>query len=393
MQCPWQSYPSRRSRRPSSRCREVLTEIALLIPDAAKPIFDSIAQEPAPLPAEAKDPESVLVKVLGDKGPCAKVARMTELEADLTKLKAALATLSSGGDAVAEMREAMQVKVDAAQAALTKSAKEVPSQDHEYRAILEAKSHYELKIQERKDREQRGSLKAAERSKERHQHVAKLKLQVLKLEAGLKKLEEDNCAKHKARSVAAEALDAKVRTLIETKLAGLKAPAPASSSQPPPNTELGAPYGLTAPLALPDVAPRPVPSTLDELMDAKKLIARLQEQLEVGANRFVTEYEKNFEDIQPHQLPKPWVPAPELLPAVGALYQSLQSWATAGAVSPFDWKSLEPILGDKLVPTTVAQQLLGDTWLRFYDSGPPQPSAVVPKQVGLLIWHCLGEVN
>ena len=358
----------------------LLDAIPLLLPHAANGIIQSLAKEHAPGPVDTRTPEEILSKLLGGRGAVARVAKRDELEDDIKKLNSGIAALASGGDAVTEAVATLTKQREAAETALQKLNKDTPSQDHEYRAVQEAKSSFELTIQARKDRESRGQTNAQGRHALRKVLIQDLKDQIALLEAGVAEAESKNNTVHTKRVADMANLDMKVLELFDRKLQSLQ-------------TTRQAPLPETAPQArqaLPGPAPQPTHVT--ELENARKQIAALQAKLEQGIAKILSDFECSFE-VSQDQLPKVTIPEAAHLPAVAALYETMASWSLAGASMPFDWVAIDPVVGDALDIITITKELLGALWAKWYDAGDPEKTAVVPRQVALLLLHCLSSIK
>jgi len=165
------STPPKRLALPTS----LLEATPLLTADILKVVTDSLAQETVPAAFDQKDPDAALAKAIGERGPVAKIAKKSEVEANISKFKAVVATLQGGGEECADLLKAAQANLDTAVAQLSKISKDTPSPTHEHKALLEVRSAHEANTQARRDREQKGVAKAAERLQERHQHLAELR--------------------------------------------------------------------------------------------------------------------------------------------------------------------------------------------------------------------------
>ena len=140
------------------------------------------------------------------------------------------------------------------------------------------------------------------------------------------------------------------------------------------------------------MAPPQMSTPLEELKAAREQIAQLQERLHAAADRVQTAFDKAF-DVEPSQLPKAVLPAQNQLPSYGALYRTIQSWTMAGATNPFDWDALAAATGqDGPHPTAIAMDLLGPIWQKWY-AAVPEGSAVVPRQLALLLFHGLNSIK
>jgi len=383
---------------------EVLKAIPLLLPGAADEIIKGLQKETKPGQPETRQPEVVLAKFLGDKGPVARVAKRDELMADISRLKAGITAMSAGGEVAKGAVALLEQQLETAETTLAKLAKDSPSHDHEYKAICEAKSSYELSIQSRKDREARGELKAQERNRARGKFFRDLRDQITLLEQSALELVTTNNDKHLEKAMALSDLDTKVLELFDSKLKALEvAPlAPAAAANPGYVMPAGPGQGVIAPLALlPPVTAES--NTLAELAAAKLKIAQIEEEsrraiemlkekVKEDDDKVHAEFNRNFDDALNH-LPQVKIPEMEHLPAVGSLHLALQRWECSGASIPFDWESLKPIIGDKLDIVAVSMELMGPAWKFWYQAGNPAPSWVVPRQVALLLLHCLNDIK
>ena len=360
-----------------------IAKVPLLLPEAIKVITDSLLLETIPTMTEMKNPETVMQKILGDRGPAAKVAKVLELQTSISALKVMLETSKSGGDNMSDLEQIMTTKLEAAESALLKAQRDAPSQLSELKAVQEAKSSHEASVQARKDQQQKGSDKAAERKALRHAHIKKLRDQLSALEADLAVLEDENNNAHSKRAAALAAVDAKVVDLFDIKIKSLQqqaaqavqrqGPAPAQvQAQPPaPST--------TAPLQICDTA-----ATLAELEETKKKLIELQAKFQSEANAVMQQFEKSYADINPAMLPETKLPDPTHITAAGAVHEVLQNWAVAGAIDPFDWDTLDLAVGPSLEAVQVTKELVGgDLWPRWYPESQPLGPSVVPRQLAL----------
>jgi len=373
----------------------VTDELEFLFPAAAGKVVASLALEVVPSPVEAKCPSATMAKFIGERGPTAKTARKHELEKTIERLKSALTSLQGGGDGVAEVAESLKSKIEVHEKELSKIAKDQPSQDHERMAIAEARSSYEVAMQARLDREVKGASKSAERQKERLEHIAALKREVSKLEEGTIKAYDENAAKHKARAESAAALDKEVLALFDKKLATLTEPQAmqgiTAGAQAP---QQGPPNAGPLALSLVAAANLEVPTnTLEELAEARKVIAVLSAKLETSINTVKMTFEKAFEDIQPDDLPKPAVADRKALETCGGIFRTLDEWSKVGAVTMFDWKALDLTVNNGTDCKVMAKELVGGLWDRWYVDDEPDDHSVVPRQLGLLIHYVLGMVK
>jgi len=378
---------------------ELRAQIPLLLPSAAKAIVESLAQEGVPMTLEPRSPESIMAKTIGDRGPSAKVAKVSELQSTIAKLKIMLETSSGSGEAMDDIEVALKAKLETAESALTKAQKDAPSQLSELKAVLEAKSSYEVSMQTRKDTQHRGMTKAAEREAQCRKHIQALKDQVVALENGLTKILNVNNAAHAARADAQTAVDTKVLALFDVKIAALQAsgaaqsqgPAGAQPQVPPPGGAQSSGGALA--LALPPIQQNAAPGTLAELEEYKKKFAALQAGMQTATYVFEQQFSRSFDDILPEMLPPTEIPESDMLTAYGSIYRNLQSWAVAGTNQPFDWEALDLMAGPSHDAVDVARKLLGGVWDKWYKDEQPHPSAVVPRQFALHLMHCLNNVK
>ena len=362
---------------------EIEEKTPLLTTDVLK--IDSLHYEIIPPDLEARTPEATLTKFIGEKSPTAKAARRAEMEADSAKFKAAIASLNivgGGGESMAGAIADLQAKLDANEAALVKVIKDQPTQGHERKAVVEAKSKFEVAMQARKDREDQGLAKAQERRQERHQHIAKLKAQLDILDAELAKMEDASDAKYKARAVKAQEQDMDVIKLFDKKLESLQAAVDMDTTSGP---------GAAA-IALPPIPAQPSQVATQEFADIaamKKHIEVLEAKLKEAAEKVTKEFEIRFEDIQAAALPTLDVPDKKEIPAYMSLLQVLNNWHCSGAALPFDWEALAKVTTDGPKPVDMCRKLLGSTWGKWYGQAGPLESAIVPRQVALLAHYNL----
>ena len=379
---------------------DLLEAAPLLTAGILKVVSDSLAQETVPATFEQKDPEAALAKAIGERGPVAKIAKKFEIEANISKFKAVVATLQGGGDDCSELLKAAQANLDAAVAQLGKISKDTPSPTHEHKALLEVRSAHEANTQARRDREQKGLMKAAERLKERHQHIADLKSQLEAVEAGLTTIENKNAAKHADRATAAAAFDAKVLSLLDARIASAaSAEASAAASTAVPLGQLAippavAPVSGQAPAPPgPSQPPAQPPSLLEELAAARTHIEQLQQQVHTQSGAIISAFEHHFVDVDVSMLPKASPPSENEKVAYAALFQAMSFWFSAGAACPFEWHALSTTMKDAMNLIDVAKALLGNTlWELWYPTARPDDMAVVPRQVAILLYQSLSNL-
>jgi len=119
----------------------------------------------------------------------------------------------------------------------------------------------------------------------------------------------------------------------------------------------------------------------------------LQSQLAAGASLVTKQFEYSVEDLQPHDIPPPDLPDKDMMLTYGGMFQTLQAWYFAGAVTPFEWAALKENIGDQADVIAVARVLLGSACEKWFTAIPPTMGSVVPRQVALLMLHCLTQVR
>jgi len=363
---------------------EVAAQVPLLLPDAAQTIIASLALEFKAVMPDSKDPEAIVTKTIGDRGPAAKVARVAELEAQVVKLRAMLATSMDGGDSLDEIGASIRLKLEESETALAKAKRDVPSQSSELKAVLEAKATYELNMQTHRDQQQRGCAKAKERKAARHAHLQSLKDQILILEKAMSSLESENDEAHKKRAAAVTSLDAKVLQLFDVRIAALQ-PKPEQVATPPPPE--GPPQALA--LAAPPVDQ--VPSSLTELQEFRQKYEEMRLRMEAAIGVMASQFTASFEDITPDMLPPTEVPDDNVIASYGAIYHFLESWSVSGS-APFDWDAFDTAAGTHDV-IEIVKKLLGPVWSKWYATASPGPTLVVPRQLADLVAYCLKNVR
>jgi len=363
---------------------EVAAQVPLLLPDAAQTIVASLALEIKAVMPDSKDPEAIVIKTIGDRGPAAKVARVAELEAQVVKLRSMLATSMDGGESLDEIGASIKLKLEESETALAKAKRDVPSQSSELKAVLEAKATYELNMQTHRDQQQRGCAKAKERKAARHAHLQSLKDQILILEKAMSSLESENDEAHKKRAAAVTSLDAKVLQLFDVRIAALQ-PRPDQVANPPP------PEGPPQPLALTAPAVDQVPSSLIELQEFRKKYEEMRLRMEAAIGVMASQFTASFEDITPDMLPPTQVPDDNVIASYGAIYHFLESWSVSGS-APFDWDAFDTAAGTHDV-IEIVKKLLGPVWSKWYATALPGPTLVVPRQLADLVAYCLKNVR
>jgi len=313
-------------------------------------------------------------------------------------------TTLSDGDAFADIRKSLEDKRRTAENALTKVLKDAPTPHHELKAVEEARSSYEVFVQARRDREEKGAKKAVARAAGRRKHLADVRAQVVELETEMLSLEAGNVVKHASKVKDAADMDVKVLALLDRRIADLKsaAAAPPPTVPTPAVPQAGGAAAASAPqpvlaahtlaVALPE-APA-LDTTYISTLEAQRVqISQLQAQLQVEVTRADTLFNAVFEEVKQAHLPPPELPGQDQLQAYVGLYQTLMAWSMAGAATPFDWAALETSTGQTVKPADLAKTLLGDVWNRWYLDAPPVPRDVVPRQVATLMLSCLNRVK
>jgi len=361
-------------------------QIDLLVPEAIKVITDSLYQEIAPTVAEGKSPESILSKLIGERGPTAKIARRAELQADIVRYRDALVIFSPAGDSASEITDGIKLKLKAAEEALAKATKDAPSQDHELKAVQEARSSFEVAMQERLDRQQKGAAKALERKQARHLHIQKQRDQLKILEDGLSEMEKSNDEKHAAKQSMAMEADKKVLELFDIKIAALSSPQPqVPALTAGPQTAAG-----VNPLAVATPVPHE-PETLAQIREYRLKIDELTAKLMSGASKVQAEFERAI-NLTEDELPIFKTPTKPQMPIYGALFKTMQQWSLRGANEPFDWETLDQLTGPDTKAWEVTVFVLGDLLKRWYPNGAPMADDVVPKQLALTLIQCLTKL-
>jgi len=372
---------------------EVAAKVPLLIPDAAQTIIASLALEYKPVMPDSKDPEAIVAKTIGDRGPAAKVAKVADLEAQAGRLRAMLANSTGGGDALEELAAPIRLKLEEVETTLAKAKRDVPSQSSELKAVQEARATYELNMQTHRDQQQRGCAKAKERRDARHAHLKNLKDQILILEKEMTSLENENDEAHKKRAAAVTSLDAKVLQLFDERIVALQPrpdqtanPAPPAASYVMPPSHLGSqPLALTAPVV------DQVPSSLIELQEFRKKYEEMRLRMEAAIGVMASQFTASFEDITPDMLPPTQVPDDNVIASYGAIYHFLESWSVSGS-APFDWDAFDTAAGTHDV-IEIVKKLLGPVWNKWYATAIPGPTLVVPRQLADLVAYCLKNVR
>jgi len=370
---------------------ELIEKIPHLVPHVLKFCADSLQQETVPTTADPKTPESQVARFIGERGPTAKAAKKFEHEETIKRLKVSAMALVEAGEPAAELLAGVQAKIESLELAVAKLAKDAPTQDHERKAVAEARASYEVAIQSRLDREAQGASKAADRQAARDNYIAELKAQVLLLEVGSNEVVKENEVKHQARAAAAAELDKKVLALFDRKLASLSEVPESDQAQPNvaqlPNAGAVAGGSPTSALALTN---EPGAASLQEKDAQIAALTAALEQFRAAAIR-VNDFERAV-TINANDLPKAFIPPDEDLQVCGALLNVLQLWKEANEVEIFTWQGLATYATNVGGPIAVAKCLLGPCWQSWYDSDPDLTSTV-PRRLALQMWECLSKIK
>ena len=362
---------------------EEVTAQATLLTNLVETLAKNLNKESTPAPPDPRTPEEILLKIIGGKGPIANTDKKDQMAKDIAGMKAGLAAMSSCGETAGDAIAQLKAQIEASEAALAKISKNPHSMDFEYKAILEAKSAFELTIQARKDKEAKGISKATERKAERTKLFQDARDLIKLIEETTVALDNENCVNHKARAVSASETDNKVLELIDKRLSNFKPPDQAALST-----------GTASPQALP---PGQIvvqqPQNLQDLEAANKLIEQLQKQVAAAKPKMLGKHMLTFDDILEADMPEVKIPEKEHLPAVARLHATLNTWTKTCIMTPFDWATIDGILGDKLQALTVAKELMGGTWKKWYPNGDPDLGDAVPYQAGQILFHALNEIK
>jgi len=347
---------------------DLVDQIPLLVPIFIKSVTDSLDCETVPAKYEGKTADEIFVKAMGDRGPAAKVARVTELQASITQLNSIIEASRGGGDLVADVEQSVKAKLVVAEAQLAKAQKDAPSQLSELKAVMEAKSGFEVLVQERRDQRRRGADKSAERETLRHAFIADARAQLTALEKGLNFVEAKNKADHADRASAIATMDEKVIKMFDDKIAVLQAasatrtPAPSYQYAMPPGARPSASLLLT----LDDAAAEQ--ASLKDLEEAQQRAAEAvanaeaaRRDLEKRMANVTAQFEKTFE-LDPGELPKTTIPEDQLkLAALGSIHRATSTWGL-GPMAPFQWDALDTEAGPGFEAVQVAKEVIGHMW-------------------------------
>ena len=101
-----------------------------------------MAQEVVPVPVELNNPQSIFPKALGDRGPTAKVAKVTELQNNIVASQGMIQSATQGEEGMSDVAEIIKQKLEAAEKDLAKAQKDAPSQLSNLKAVQEARITY-----------------------------------------------------------------------------------------------------------------------------------------------------------------------------------------------------------------------------------------------------------
>jgi len=363
----------------------IIEEIPLILP-ALAPVLEGLEQEFLPQPPKDKSSaEEIVAKIIGDKAPCAKLAKKSALEADIRRYDAAILALGDS-DSMAEEVEGLRTKLEATKVMLAKVAKATPSLVHEHVAIKEARTRYELGTQDRHDREQRGAAKGATRREERLKHVTMLKEQLAVAEAGLAEVEANHVKEYARRAEAAAELDAAVFRLLDARLA---------ETEPP-----GSESALAVNDAMTDVSGAPTATDTDkmmsELLETKRRCVELQRQLASAASvvhqapelvTIMKDFESVVEGVCADDLPQPCFPEdPAELAMYGHTWYLLNNWMSAGSHVPFTWEAFKGQASPEV--DVLVKRQMGHLWNKWYID-EARPAGIVPRQLAFIMFRAL----
>jgi len=369
-------------------------QIQFLMPVAIKPILESLAVETVPIIPDAKSAEDVVSKTIGQQSPTAKLAKKTEIQADIVRLKEALILFQGGGEAMTKIREGMEAELKAQEEALAKALKGAPSPDHELKALQQARSSYEVTIQERKDNAAKGEAKALARRTARHKHVEELRSQLKLLEDELNVIEDNNTKLHVEKTTLAAELDTKVLKLIDEKIAAITRRLATDASTPPPPPQ----QGTLALALLQDQAPPTAQAATDHLNTQKvameQQLAQLQAAFKAHQEQEAIQQalDKVVDTVSLEALPTVTLQGKDELEVsgYGRVYRFLSRWLNLGASTPFTIDEMGKSL--QLKPEAIGLVLdaaLGNKtadWIK-------DATTIVPRQCCMFAHHSLSKLK
>jgi len=340
-------------------------------------IAASLKAEITPKESGGRTAKDTFIKFLGGKGPTAKSSRRQELFEATEKLKQALVPLKAGGEPLQAAAAEIEKRIADNETELSKMSKAAPTQDFELKSVTEAKAHYEVFIQSRLDRESNGANAARGRGEARAALILKLKENVQKLETEMTAEVKANSDKHAAKAAAEKLHDAEVLKLFDDKLAELGKAPPAPEASP----------------ALQIVDLESKDAMIKKIADMEREVASYKAMVKWAEPEIASEFERRA-DISELDIPLPVMPAKEHLSAYGKLYNTLKPWSKAGAVDPFDWKTLHTKGTDAggITAPAIVKVLLGDLWEKWFKD-VPLPSHIVPRQVAQIAYDCLCAIK
>jgi len=365
--------------------KRIIEGIPLILP-ALAPVIEGLEQEYLPQPPKDKSSaEEIVAKIIGDKAPCAKLAKKSALEADIRRYEAAILALGDS-DSMAEEVEGLRTKLDATRVMLAKVAKATPSLVHEHVAIKEARTRYELGTQDRLDREQRGAAKGATRRGERLKHVTALKEQLAVAEKALAEVEANHVKEFTLRAEAAAELDAAVFRLLDARLA---------ETEPPGfDSALAVNDAMTDFSATPDTTD--TDKIMSELLESKRRCAELQRQLASAASvvhqapqlaTIMNDFEFVVEGVCADDLPQPSIPEdPSELATYGHTWYLLNNWMSAGSHVPFTWEAFKGQASPEV--DMMVKRQMGQLWNKWY-ADDARPAGIVPRQMAFIMFRAL----
>ena len=364
------------------------------MPVAIKPILESLAVETVPTIPDAKCAEDVVSKTIGQQSPTAKLAKKSEIQADIVRLRDALILFQGGGEAMAKIRDGMEAELKAQEEALAKALKAAPSPDHELKALQQARSAYEVTIQERKDNAAKGEAKALARKKERHQHIEELRAEAKLLEDELITIEDNNSKLHVEKTARAAELDTKVLRVFDEKIAAITRHLATVANTPPPPQQQN-----SLALAIPQGPAASTAQVATDHLDAQRVtmeqqLAQFQAALKVHQEQEATQQalDKVVDTVSLEALPTVILQGMDELEisGYGRVYRFLSRWLNLGGSTPFTIDEMGKNL--QLKPEAIGHVLdaaLGNKtadWIK-------DASTIVPRQCCMFAHHSLSKLK
>jgi len=296
---------------------------------------------------------------------------------------------------MSKIREGMEAELKAQEEALAKALKGAPSPDHELKALQQARSSYEVTIQERKDNAAKGEAKALARRLARHKHIEELRSQLKLLEDELNVIEDNNAKLHVEKTSMAAQLDIKVLKLIDEKIVAISSRMATSPSTPSSSQQ----QGVLA-LAAPQQSQAPVTAqTATDHLNAQK--SALEQQLAQLQAAFKAQQEQESIQLALDKVVN--TVTLETLPTItlqgkdelevsgyGRVYWFLSRWLNLGASTPFTVDEMGKSL--QLKPEAIGHVLdaaLGNKTADWFKDA----STIVPRQCCMFAHHSLARLR